>query len=132
MKQMKCLSVRQPWAWLIVNGYKDIENRSWDTKYRGRILIHAPLTFNLEALLYVSVKFPHIRLPNQDSFHMGAIIGSVLLTDIVQESASPWYEGGAKIGWVLQDPRVLSVPVPYRGQLGLFNCTGVAENDIAP
>lgn len=38
---MKALSIRQPWAWLIVNGFKDIENRSWDTKYRGLVLIHA-------------------------------------------------------------------------------------------
>ena len=30
------LSIRQPWAWLIVNGYKDIENRDWKTHYRGR------------------------------------------------------------------------------------------------
>jgi len=38
---MKAISIRQPWAWLIVNGYKDIENRSWPTKFRGRVLIHA-------------------------------------------------------------------------------------------
>jgi len=38
---MKALSVRQPWAWLIVNAYKDIENRDWATKLRGRIWIHA-------------------------------------------------------------------------------------------
>lgn len=38
---MKAISIRQPWAWLIVNGFKDIENRSWRTKYRGPVLIHA-------------------------------------------------------------------------------------------
>ena len=38
---MKTLSVRQPWAWLIVYGGKDIENRSWRTPYRGPLLIHA-------------------------------------------------------------------------------------------
>ncbi|WP_245839042.1 ASCH domain-containing protein [Yersinia kristensenii] len=38
---MKALSIRQPWAWLIVNGYKDIENRTWNTKCRGPVLIHA-------------------------------------------------------------------------------------------
>ncbi len=35
------LSIRQPWAWLIVNGYKDIENRTWSTRFRGKVLIHA-------------------------------------------------------------------------------------------
>jgi hypothetical protein len=38
---VKALSIRQPWAWLIVTGYKDIENRSWRTNYRGPLLIHA-------------------------------------------------------------------------------------------
>jgi ASCH domain len=38
---MKALPIRQPYAWLIVNGHKDIENRAWPTKFRGRVLIHA-------------------------------------------------------------------------------------------
>ncbi len=38
---MKCLSVRQPWASLIIRGTKDVENRTWDTDYRGRLAIHA-------------------------------------------------------------------------------------------
>jgi hypothetical protein len=37
----KAISIRQPWAWLIVNGFKDVENRSWKTKYRGPVLVHA-------------------------------------------------------------------------------------------
>ncbi len=40
------LSIRQPWAWLIINGYKDIENRSWPTNYRGTFFIHASKTFD--------------------------------------------------------------------------------------
>ena len=38
---MKVIVIRQPWAWLIVHGYKDIENRSWRTRYRGTLLIQA-------------------------------------------------------------------------------------------
>ena len=38
---MKALTIKQPWAYLIIHGGKDIENRTWRTKYRGRILIHA-------------------------------------------------------------------------------------------
>ncbi|HHY88739.1 MAG TPA: ASCH domain-containing protein, partial [Chloroflexi bacterium] len=38
---MKALSVRQPWAWLIAQGYKTVENRTWATNYRGPLLIHA-------------------------------------------------------------------------------------------
>ncbi len=38
---MKALSIMQPWAWLIVNGHKDIENRNWPTRFRGPVYIHA-------------------------------------------------------------------------------------------
>ena len=38
--KLPILSIRQPWAWLIVNGYKDIENRTWSTRFRGKVLIH--------------------------------------------------------------------------------------------
>ena len=38
---MKALSVRAPWWWYIIHGYKDIENREWKTQFRGRVLIHA-------------------------------------------------------------------------------------------
>lgn len=38
---MKTLSIRQPWASLIVKGFKDVENRSWRTPIRGEIAIHA-------------------------------------------------------------------------------------------
>jgi len=38
---MKTLSVKQPWAYLLCAGIKDIENRTWKTNYRGRVFIHA-------------------------------------------------------------------------------------------
>jgi len=38
---IKALSIMQPWAWLIVNGHKNIENREWSTKFRGLVAIHA-------------------------------------------------------------------------------------------
>jgi hypothetical protein len=38
---MNGLSIRQPWAWLIVNGHKDVENRSWHTDFRGRVYVQA-------------------------------------------------------------------------------------------
>jgi ASCH domain len=41
MDTLPCISILQPYAWLIVNGHKDIENRGWPTRFRGRILIHA-------------------------------------------------------------------------------------------
>ena len=38
---MKAVTVKQPWAGLIMAGMKDIENRTWETEYRGKLLIHA-------------------------------------------------------------------------------------------
>ena len=45
---MKVIVIRQPWAWLIVNGYKDVENRTWVTRYRGMLLIQASARFALK------------------------------------------------------------------------------------
>jgi hypothetical protein len=45
---LKILSIRHPWAYLIANGDKDIENRMWRTKYRGPFLIHASLALDRE------------------------------------------------------------------------------------
>ncbi|HTV55212.1 MAG TPA: ASCH domain-containing protein, partial [Terriglobia bacterium] len=61
---MKALSIRQPWAWLIVNGFKPIENRSWNTNFRGRILIHASLKVDREGEKWVRKTFPAIKLPD--------------------------------------------------------------------
>lgn len=41
MKKFKAISIKQPWAYLICAGIKDVENRTWPTKYRGRVYIHA-------------------------------------------------------------------------------------------
>ena len=45
---MKVLSIRQPWAWAIVAGFKPVENRTWKTGYRGPLLIHAGLREDVE------------------------------------------------------------------------------------
>jgi hypothetical protein len=55
LKKLKAISIRQPRAWLIVNGYKDVENRIWAANVRGRVLIHAGASksdTNPEALVY--------------------------------------------------------------------------------
>jgi hypothetical protein len=38
---VRVVTIRQPWAWAIVYGGKDVENRRWRTSYRGPLLIHA-------------------------------------------------------------------------------------------
>lgn len=51
---MKVLSIRQPWAWLIMTGLKDIENRTWNTDFRGRFAIHASKKFDWDALIVLN------------------------------------------------------------------------------
>ena len=122
---MKALSIRQPWAWLIVNGYKDIENRTWSTGFRGRVYVHAGRKIK-------SGDFPEQRdyitqsgilLPAEPS--LGAIVGEVTITDCVDISSSPWFCG--PYGFLLSSPVAYKDPIPYRGQLGLFQ---VDEADV--
>ncbi len=47
---MKVITIKQPWASLIAKGYKEYEFRTWKTKYRGDILIHAGKSINKEAI----------------------------------------------------------------------------------
>ena len=115
---MRALSIRQPWAWLVVNGYKDIENRTWSTTFRGRIYVHAGQRM-------VADDYPDQReyttqagivIPAQ--LARGAIIGEVTITGCLSFSDSPWFCG--PYGFTLEDPVAYDTPVPFRGQLGFF------------
>jgi hypothetical protein len=113
---MKALSIRQPWAYLIITGDKDIENRTWATAYRGPVLIHAGKTMDYDALdllLAAGVVIPHNSL-----LPRGGFVGIAALTGVVTHSASPWFDG--PYGWTFG--KVHRLPFyPYRGRLGLFD-----------
>ena len=120
------LSIRQPWAWLIMNGGKNIENRCWPTKVRGRVLIHAAKGVSKaewkDAWDWVRVICPEAwekgtREIQTGSIERGGIVGSVEIVDCVSRSDSPWFQG--QYGFVLRDPQPLPF-YPCRGQLGFF------------
>lgn len=111
------LSIRQPWAWLIVHGHKDVENRSWYTHVRGPVLIHAGQTFDSEGYAWVRENFPDIPLPRMVEFDRGGIVGRATLVDCVGESGSPWFFG--PFGFVFENATPL-VLTPCRGRLGFF------------
>lgn len=115
---MKALSIKQPWAWLIVNGHKDIENRTWTTTQRGPIFIHAGKSFDKEGYEWVKENFPEIDLPKPDEFERGGLVGIAHIKNCVSESASKWFFG--PYGFTLTDARPIELK-PYRGQLGFFN-----------
>ena len=122
---MKVLSIKQPWAWLIVHGGKDIENRTWATKYRGRFLVHASQGMTkgeyeeaLDLVQDIGSLELYNRFPPFKELQRGGIVGSVELVDCVTASASPWYMGA--VGFVLRDPKPLPF-MRYKGRLGLFS-----------
>jgi hypothetical protein len=118
---VKVLSIRQPWAWLIVNGYKDIENRTWATLWRGPLLIHASRTIDQNGIAWTLQHFPEIALPER--YETGGIVGVVSLMNIVRTSTSPWFLG--PYGFLMGHAR----PLPFlrmHGQLSIFTASPVA------
>ncbi len=123
---MKALSIRQPWAWLIVNGYKDIENRSWNTKFRGPVLIHAsskrPTVAEVKAARSI-LEQTHgwevaLKMPSPEHFELGGFVGIATITGTCESSPSPWFFG--PVGFQLRDAIAVRFK-PYRGRLSLFD-----------
>ena len=73
---MKVITIKQPWATLIAEGYKEYEFRTWRTKYRGDILIHAGKGIDKEALK----RFEYLNL----EYPTGMIIAKAIITDCVE------------------------------------------------
>ncbi len=130
---MKVLSVRQPWAWALIHGGKDVSNRNWLTKYRGRVAIHAGRTFDMSKAdwhdmsvgLYGEPFYSMARGYNKQPDHvLGAIIGTVEIYDCVPDVAcdSPWKASGEDFFcWLVRNPVAMREPIPIRGMLGLFD-----------
>lgn len=118
----KALSVKQPWAELICLGIKDVENRMWRTKFRGRVFVHATQAPDKSAILSKQREdaTDHIE---EFYFKNSAIIGEVTITDCVQNHKSIWADKGEGIWhWVLEDAVFYDKPIEnVKGRLGLWN-----------
>lgn len=98
---MMALSIRQPWAWLIVSGHKDIENRSWATTRRGEILIHAGAQLDRAAHdALVAGRHPVTGRPSKlgllypaNRIELGGIVGMAEIVGCVASSESEWFVG---------------------------------------
>lgn len=124
---MKALSIRQPWAWLIIHGGKDIENRDWATNVRGPILVHASKGMTRaeyeDAAEYYDPGDIGPDLPSFEALERGGIVGQVEITGCAKASTSPWFFG--KFGFVLANAKPLPFR-PYKGQLGFFEVPEVS------
>ena len=125
---MKVITIKQPWATLIVEGYKRFEFRSWKTNYRGDILIHAGKGIDKEAMERLKKYLPN-EIP------LGKIIGKATLTDCVPMSKDfadmlakenndiyTTHSFSRNYGFKLENVEKLDNPIEIRGQLGLWNC----------
>jgi hypothetical protein len=120
---MKALSIIMPWPLHIMKGGKDVENRSWETKHRGRILIHVSKRIPFMLLHRMELSQYTAEELDESCKWFGCIIGSVEIVDCVRGYDSKWAEKDMW-HWVLKDPTMLKEPIPYRGSLGLWEYTG--------
>jgi hypothetical protein len=131
---MKCLSLSQPWATLVVLGAKRYETRSWQTQHRGPLAIHASARFAPTARgLCRQEPFRSLLARGGYSSWMalptGVLVGTVELVhcwnveELPQLTTTEYALGDFRLGrwaWELVQPYCLAVPIPYRGQLGVF------------
>jgi predicted RNase H-like HicB family nuclease len=142
---MKCLSMTQPWAFLLATGHKQIETRSWSTQYRGPLLIHAAKTFPKEAQRYCRDNAWLFKQWNDWPWHhwqlpLGSIVGICELTDVWRITADntpspPEYHFGnyepGRYGWTVQSVVLLPRPIPARGRLSLWEWDGEGSGGAA-
>ena len=125
---LRAISIKNPFAWWIVNKHKNIENRSNLKNFRGLVLIHASLNFDYDWVLKVDIekitnafRSMPVFINKKDSFgngyDFGGIIGYATITDCVQESNSPWFIGPN--GFIISEPHKLPF-TPCKGSLGFF------------
>ena len=123
---MKVLTIKQPWATLIMQGDKRFEFRSWQTKYRGDLLIHAGKGIDKEAMKRLFKYLP-------ENIPLGKILGKVKLVDCIKMSPefkemllkenneiytkSSFQEN---YGWQLEDVEVFEYPIEATGHLSLW------------
>ncbi|TIN82216.1 ASCH domain-containing protein [Mesorhizobium sp.] len=125
----RALSIMQPWAWLIVNGHKDIENRDWPTKFRGLVCIHAGKNADRMAALDVlddrhPVTGEHRMFSErmaEEPARRGGIVGVAEIVDCVSASPSEWFVG--RFGFIIRNARPIDF-IPVKGALGFFEWKG--------
>lgn len=126
---MKALTIIQPWAFLVATGVKDIENRSWKTNFRGKVLIHCGKKvdprFQNPDTIFTSKQWDCIHHFNfnftgNEIMESSAIIGEVEIVDCVQGHESIWAEPG-QWHWVLKNAKMYDFAIHnVKGKLSFW------------
>ena len=127
---MKTLSIQEPYASLILNGYKKIETRSWKTNYRGEILIHASLSKNFLKTItdkYVLDLIKNIQLNYGKIICKAKLIDCIEMTEdyiekikLNQKEYSLGIYKTNRYAWILEDIEPLEKAIETQGKLGLW------------
>ena len=126
--RMRCLSIRQPYAWLVLYGRKNIENRKWRTNFRGEFFIHAAKTMTSvdysRAVNFARHVSPLVVVPPEHELPRGGIVGSARLVDVIPPCVGkvcqhPWHIP-EQYGFVLVDVNPLPF-CPLAGSLNFFD-----------
>lgn len=133
---MKAITIKQPWASLIVHGIKDIENRTWRTNFRGRVLIHSSAKGDIAKFgcLQPNQRLKVLNTPMScidfNDLPFGSIIGSVEIVDCVQNYPSIWADKGV-YNWILANPVLFPEPISAKGKLSFWEYPNInSEDDI--
>ena len=129
---MKAILIRQPWAWLIVQGYKDVETRTWSTKYRGPILIHAAKTLNpaFDELCQVLREEFDIEVPPRKQLPRGGIVGQATIVDCVIEYDSDFFSGPMALCWRMRS-RIRSRPARGGSEFSICERSALIDRIVA-
>jgi ASCH domain len=130
---VKALTIRQPWAWAVVYAGKDVENRRWQTSYRGPLLIHAAKEDDPAGsamVLWTMADPGAFGRPGAAFKARGAIIGMAYLADIFTDSASRRAQPH-RFHWTLEFPAPVDPPVPCSGMPGLWTPPPAAAEAVA-
>jgi hypothetical protein len=123
IKDMKAISIKQPWASMIIDGMKPVENRSRPWKHKGPVMIHASKSFDEEGLQHIKDEchsvwaFRHTLFDESRNL-TGGFIGSVNMAGCVTEHRSPWFFG--PYGYVFKNPKSCDL-IPWKGKQGVMN-----------
>jgi hypothetical protein len=126
---MKAITIHPVWAWAIVHGHKPVENRTWRTKHRGPLLIHAsavsPASKRSDAIALAIFTKLGIEVP--ETVPTGAIVGRVELVDCIARDGAdagaipgPEELAGGPVCFVLAQPEAFEEPIPWRGMQRFF------------
>lgn len=122
---MKVLTLKQPWATLVAEGIKKYEFRSWKTKYRGKILIHAGCGIDkkeLDKYKNLGYEFPKSKIITPVDLVDCLELDENLNKQIIAEN-NIVYGNKVRTGyaWKLENVKKINYPKETNGQLGLWN-----------